>query len=260
MDIEHVAGISLAPRRLAREESDFTVGGGVLCHVVDDNKRVLAAITEVFRHRETGKGGDPLQTRSSRRTRNDKDAAFGCAVSLNCVDDSLDRGRLLTDCDVDTDNVAGLLIDDAVDGNCRLADGAVPEDQLALSAPQGKHGIEDEQAGLDGFAHEIAVDDRGGWTLHGFAAFGLDRPATVEWAPQRIDGAAEQGWPYRNAYYFASAADPVSRFDSFGLVEQNASENVAVQGLVLLTDDGWIEQNRRRAQGIDGGIHAFGGH
>ena len=86
----------------------------------------------------------------------------------------------LTDCDVDADNVAGLLIDDAVDGNCRLADGAVPDDQLSLSAPQGKHGIEDEHAGLDGFAYEIAIDDRGGGTLHGFAAFGLDRAATVK--------------------------------------------------------------------------------
>src|ERR1700730_222580 len=128
MDIEHVAGISLAPRRLPREESDFAVGGGVLGHVVDDDQRMLAAITEVFRHSETGKGGDPLQTRSSRRARDDEDAAFRCAVSLNCVDDSLDRGRLLTDCNIDTDDVTGLLIDDAVDGNCRLADGAIPND------------------------------------------------------------------------------------------------------------------------------------
>ena len=48
MDMEHVAGISLAPRRLSREESDFAVGGGVLGHVVDDDQRVLAAITERF--------------------------------------------------------------------------------------------------------------------------------------------------------------------------------------------------------------------
>ena len=107
MDIEHVAGISLAPRRLAGEERDLAMRGGVLGHVVDDDQRVLAAIAEVFRHREAGKRRDPLQTRSSRRARDDEDAAFRRAVGLNCVDDPLDRGRLLTDCDVDADDVAG---------------------------------------------------------------------------------------------------------------------------------------------------------
>ena len=64
MDIEHVARISLAPRRLPRQESDFAMGGGVLGHVVDDDQGVLAAITKIFCHREAGKGRDPLQPRS----------------------------------------------------------------------------------------------------------------------------------------------------------------------------------------------------
>ena len=57
-------------------------------------------------------------------------------MSLNCIDDPLDRGRLLTDRDVDADDVTCLLIDDAIDGNCRLTDGAVPDDQLSLARPK----------------------------------------------------------------------------------------------------------------------------
>ena len=228
MDIEHVTGVGLAPRRLPREERDLAVGSRVFGHVVDDDESVLAAIAKVFRHRETGKGRDPLQTRSGRRARDDEDAAFRRAVSLNCIDDPLDRGRLLTDRDVDADDVACLLIDDAIDGNCRLTDGAVADDQLSLAAPQGKHGIEDEQAGLDRFADEIAIDDCGGWTLDRFVAFGIDCSTTVNWAAQRIDGATEQGWPYRDAYHLAGAADPVPCLNSFGLVEEDASKRVAI--------------------------------
>ena len=188
-----------------------------------------AAIAEIFRHREAGKGRDPLQPRSGRRARDDEDAAFRRTVRLNRIDDALDRGRFLTDRDIDADNVAGLLIDDAIDGNRRFADGAIPDDQFALAAPQGKHGIDDEQAGLHGFADEIAVDDRGSGTLHRLVAFGIDCSAAVERAAQRIDDATEQGRPYRYAYHLAGAADPVPRFDALGLVEQNASENVAVE-------------------------------
>ena len=112
------------------------MGRGVLGQVVDDDQRVLAAIAEVFGHREAGEGRDPLQARSGRRARDDEDAAFRRAVRLNRVDDPLDRGRLLADRDIDADDVAGLLIDDAIDGDRRLAGGAIADDQLALAAPQ----------------------------------------------------------------------------------------------------------------------------
>ena len=150
-------------------------------------------------------------------------------MSLNCIDDPLDRGRLLTDRDVDADDVTCLLIDDAIDGNCRLTDGAVPDDQLSLAAPQGKHGIEDEQAGLDRFAVTKSRSMiAGAGRSTGFVAFGIDCSTTVNWAAQRIDGATEQGWPYRDAYHLAGAADPVPCLNSFGLVEENASKRIAI--------------------------------
>ena len=161
MNIEHVARIGFAPWRLAGEQRDLAMCRGVLGHVVDDDQRVLPAIAKIFRHREAGEGRNPLQAGSGRRACDDEDATLGRAVSLNRVDDPLNRGRFLADCDIDTNNVAALLIDDAIDGDCRLADGAIADDQLALAAPQGKHGIDDEQAGLDGFADEITIEIAG---------------------------------------------------------------------------------------------------
>jgi hypothetical protein len=112
--------------------------------------------------------------------------------------------------------------------NRRLADGAIPDDQLALAAPERKHGIDDEQTCLNRLADKIAVDDRRGWTLHRLVAFGIDCSA-VERAAQRIDGATEQSRSHGYAHELPGASDPVPRFDPLGLVEQNASQNVAVQ-------------------------------
>ena len=61
-------------------------------------------------------------------------------------------------------------------------------------------------------------------------AFGIDCSAAVERAAQRINGATEQSRPHGYANDLPGASDPMPRFDPFGLVEQNASQNVAVQG------------------------------
>ena len=216
MNIKHVAGVGLAPRRLPGQQRDFPMRCGVFCHVVDDDQSMLAAIAEIFRHGEAGERREPLQAGSGRGARDDEDAAFWSAMSLNGVDDPFDRRGLLTDRNVDTNNVAGLLIDDAVDRNRRLADGAIPDNQLALAAPQGKHGIDDEQTGLHGFADEIAVDDCGRRSLHGVVAFGIDDRAPVERTAKWIDDATEQGRPHRHAHHFAAVVDAVARLDSLG--------------------------------------------
>ena len=82
MDIEHIARISLASRRLPRQQRDFAMRGGMLGQVVDHDQRVLAAVAEIFRHGEAGERRDPLQPGSGRRAGDDEDAALRRAVGL----------------------------------------------------------------------------------------------------------------------------------------------------------------------------------
>ena len=89
MKIENVAGIGLAARRLAGQQRQFAVGGGVLGQIVDDDERVLAAVAKIFGDREASKWRDPLQPGGGRRRGDDEDAALGGAVLLHCVDDPL---------------------------------------------------------------------------------------------------------------------------------------------------------------------------
>ena len=72
MHIEHVAGIGLASGRLARQQRDLAMAGGVLRQVVDHDQGMLAAIAEILGHGEAGEGGDPLQTRRARGPRHDE--------------------------------------------------------------------------------------------------------------------------------------------------------------------------------------------
>ena len=63
MQIEYVAGISLAAGWLAGQQSQLAMGRGMLCQIVDDDQRVLAAVPEIFGDRETRERRDPLQPR-----------------------------------------------------------------------------------------------------------------------------------------------------------------------------------------------------
>ena len=69
MHIEHVAGIGLAAGRLARQQRDLAMAGGVLGQIVDHDQRMLAAVAEILRHGEAGEGRDPLQAGRTRRPR-----------------------------------------------------------------------------------------------------------------------------------------------------------------------------------------------
>ena len=66
----------------------------------------------------------------------------GAPPRLDRVDGAPDAGALLADRDVDADDVAGLLVDDRVDGDRGLADGAVADDQFALAAAEREQRVD----------------------------------------------------------------------------------------------------------------------
>src|SRR5215472_4556995 len=60
---------------------------------------------------------------------------FHRAVLLDLANHVLDRRRLLSDRNVDADELLALLIDDRIDGNRGLAGLAIADDELTLTAP-----------------------------------------------------------------------------------------------------------------------------
>ena len=207
------------------------MGGGVLGEIVDDDQRMLAAIAKIFRHGEAGERRDPLQSGRARRARHDDDAALGRALGLDRLDGAPHARRLLAHGDVDADDVAALLVDDGVDGDRSLADGAVADDEFALAAPEREQGVHHDQAGLHRLGHQIAVDDLRRRPFDRLARIGGDRSLAVERTAKRVDDASEQGGPDRDPHDVAHAAHRVAGFDRIGVVQQNAADALGLQHL-----------------------------
>src|SRR6266699_2772395 len=61
------------------------------------------------------------------------------------------REVLLSDCNVDTDEIFALLVNDGVNSNSRLTCLAVTDDEFALTTSDGDHAIDTHQPGASKF-------------------------------------------------------------------------------------------------------------
>ena len=175
------------------------MAGGVFGEIVDHHQSMLAAIAEIFGHGEAGERRDPLQAGRRGGAGDHDDAALRRAFGENRIDRAADAGAFLADRDIDADHVAGLLVDDRIDRQRGLANRAVADDQLALAAPEGEKGVDDENSGLDRLRDEIPLRYRRSGPFDRIEPFRGDRPLAVERPTERIDHAAEQAGSDRRA-------------------------------------------------------------
>ena len=220
MEIENVAGIGFTAGRTAQQQRDFAIGDGVLGKVVVDDQRVLALVAEVLAD-GAGCVRRQIQHRSRLRCRGrDDDGVPHRVVLLQRLHDLGDGRALLSDGAVNADQVVGLVVDDRVQRDGCFAGLAVADDQLALSAANGDHGVDGLQAGHHRLAHRLAVDHAGGETLDGQRVAGLDRAAVVDRLAERVDNAADHGIAHGHAENLAGALDLIA-FADLGVVAEN---------------------------------------
>src|SRR5690349_24910217 len=100
-----------------------------------------AIVAELFAHGAARVRRDELQRGGFRSRRCHYDAIFHGAGLSKSIDDLCDGGALLADGDIDTDDVAALLIDYGVDGDGGFAGLCVADNQLALAAADRNHAV-----------------------------------------------------------------------------------------------------------------------
>ena len=229
VQIEHVAGVSLTSRGTADQQRQCTVGHGVLGQVVVDDEDVLALMHEIFAHGTAGVGCDILQGRKlgCRCGHHDGVAhstGFGQALHKVC------HGRaLLTDGNVNADDVLALLVDDGIGGDGGLAGLAVADDQLALTAANGDHGVDGLDAGLQRLLDRLTVDDAGSAAFNGAELGGLDGACAVDGLAQRVDHAADHGFAHRHGHHLAGALDSAAFLDADVGAQQNDGDGILLQ-------------------------------
>ena len=131
-----------------------------------------------------------------------------------------DRRALLADGAVDADQIVLGIVDDGVKQDGGLAGLTVANDQLALAATDGNHGVDSLEASGHGLAHRLAVDDARGQALDGQKLSGGDGALVVDGDAERVDDAADHGLAYRHGENLSGALDLVA-FAEFGVVAQN---------------------------------------
>src|SRR4029453_17738610 len=159
VQVEDVAGVGLATGRAAQQQRQLAIWRGWRGQGGVDPQRVTAVVTEELAHAAAAVRRDELHGRGVGRARDhDRREVHGAELG-ELVDHLRDRGLLLADRDVDALHVAGVLVDDRVDGHGRLAGLAVADDQLALAAADRDHRGDRLDARLQRHLHRLAVDD-----------------------------------------------------------------------------------------------------
>ena len=218
--VEDVAGVCLAAGRAAHQQRHLAVGPGVLRQVVVDAQRVAPGVHELLAHGDTGVRRQVLQRGRVRCGGGDDDGVLHRAVLLQ-LGHHLRHGRLLlADGDVDADQVLALLVDDRVDRDGRLAGLPVADDQLALAAADGDHGVDGLDARLHRRIHRLAHDDARGDALHGAGLGGLDGPLAVDGLAQRVHHPADQRVADRHLDHASGGLDLVALLE-LGVVAQD---------------------------------------
>ena len=214
VQIEHVAGVGLASGRAADEQGKGTVGHGVLRQVVIDDEHVLALIHEVFAHGAAGVRRDILQRSQLRGSCGDNDGIVHGAAAGERIDELGDGRALLADGDIDADDVLALLVQNGIRCDDGLAGLAVADDELALAAADGDHGVDGLDAGLQRDADGLALDDAGGVALDGAQLLRVDGALAVNGLAEGVDDAADEGLADRDGHDAARALDKAALADA----------------------------------------------
>ena len=237
VQVEHVAGVGLATWRAAQQQRDRAVGLGLLGQVVEHDQDVLARVHPVLADRRAGVGRDVLEARSVRGRRGDDRRVLQCAGLVERLPDRRDRRTLLADRDVDAAHlllhVAALpvvaLVDDRVDADRRLAGLPVADDQLPLTASDGRHRVDGLDAGEQRLLDVLALHDAGRLQFERASLVGRDLAQAVDRGAERVDHAAQVTVTDRHGEHLTGPLDRLALFDLRGVTQDHHADVADVE-------------------------------
>ena len=134
MKIENVAGVCLSSWRAANKLGQRTVCNGMLTQIVIDVENVLALFAKIFRHSTAAVRCNILQRCTFGGACRNDDSVFHGTVAKKLACKLGNRRALLSDCDIDTENILSLLVDNGINRDLGLAGLTVTDDKLTLTS------------------------------------------------------------------------------------------------------------------------------
>src|SRR5581483_9848618 len=139
------------------------------------------------------------------------DAPLRRAVRTHGFDDARRRRRLLTDGNINADQVGRALVDDRIHRDRGLARAAVADNEFTLAPAQWEQGVDRQNASLDRLRDQIALDNRGRLCLDWVMCGNRYRRTAIQRAAHWIDNTTKQLRPHRHADCLSGAPDQVTR-------------------------------------------------
>lgn len=200
VQVENVTGVSLTTGGTAEKQGHLTVSDGLLGQVVVDDDGVTAVVTEPLTHGAASEGSEVLQGSGLGGSGSNDDGVLHGILLLEGLDELSDGGTLLTDGNVDTVELLGLvagvvptlLVEHGVQSDGGLTSLTVTNDQLTLTTADGNHGVDTLHASLDGLVDGLTGKDTGGLQLGTALLLGVEGTLAVNGVTETVDNTAEQ--------------------------------------------------------------------
>jgi hypothetical protein len=177
-----LSGISLTARGTTQQQRHLTVSNGLLGQIVVDDDGVAAVVTEPLTHGTASKGSNVLQRGSLGSSSSDDNGVLEGVVLLQSLDELSDSRTLLTDSNVDTVQLLGLLgssvdallVQDGIQSDSSLTGLTVTNDKLTLTTADGHHGVDRFETSLHGLVDGTTRKDTRGLDLGTALLLGVD--------------------------------------------------------------------------------------
>lgn len=156
MQVEDVSWVGLSSWRSSQQQGHLPVCDGLLGKIVIDDKCVLSVVSEELSNGTSGVRGQELKGSSLGSSGSNNDGVLKGVMELEGVDDVGNSGSLLSDCDINAEELfldvsrveVGLLVDDGINGDGGLAGLSVTNDQLSLSSTNRHEAVDCLETGL----------------------------------------------------------------------------------------------------------------
>jgi hypothetical protein len=147
-----------------------------------------------------------LQRSGLRGSSSNNDGVLQGVVLLKGLDKLSDGGTLLTDGNVDTVELLGLigggvdalLVKDGVKSNGSLTSLTITNNQLTLTTTNGNHGVDGLETSLDRLVDGTTRQDTRGLELSTRLGLGVERTLAINWVTKSVNDTAQKFRTNRN--------------------------------------------------------------
>jgi len=198
--VEDITGVSLTTWGTTKQKGHLTVGDGLLGQIVKDDQGVLAVVTEVLSDSASREGSEVLKRGGLGGGGSDDDGVLHGIVLLEGLDELGDGGTLLTNGNVDTVQLLGLiraivpllLVKNGVEGDGGLSGLTITNNQLTLTTTNGDHGVNALDTGQHGLTDGLTGENTGGLDLSTAALRGGNGTLSIDGVTESIDDTAQK--------------------------------------------------------------------